>query len=165
MGKMNVAQFAGELGLPVELLLEQLQSAGVTKQKETDSISEQDKAQLLEHLRGSHGTGKNKITLTRRETTAIKKADSTGKSRTIQVEVRKKRTVAPVAAGAGSRGCRSAKTGQTQEGAGRAGTEGARRRGAPASGIGGTSGRRHTCQTGTQQTQDRCRRTGSGSCA
>ncbi|OIR11094.1 translation initiation factor IF-2 [mine drainage metagenome] len=98
MGKMNVAQFAGELGLPVELLLEQLKSAGVTKQKDTDSISEQDKSQLLEHLRGAHGAGKSKITLTRRETTAIKKADSTGKSRTIQVEVRKKRTVAPIPA-------------------------------------------------------------------
>ena len=100
MGKMNVAQFAGELGLPVELLLEQLQSAGVVKKKDTDSISEQDKAQLLEHLRSAHGSGKNKITLVRRETTAIKKADSSGKSRTIQVEVRKKRTVAPVAAAA-----------------------------------------------------------------
>ena len=75
MGKMNVAQFAGELGLPVELLLEQLQSAGVSKQKDTDTISEQDKSQLLEHLRGAHGAGKNKITLVRRETTAIKKAD------------------------------------------------------------------------------------------
>jgi translation initiation factor IF-2 len=101
MGKMNVAQFAGELGLPVELLLEQLKAAGVSKQKDTDSISEQDKSQLLEHLRGAHGAGKSKITLTRRETTAIKKADSTGKSRTIQVEVRKKRTVAaPTAAAA-----------------------------------------------------------------
>jgi len=98
MGKLNVAQFAGELGLPVELLLEQLQSAGVSKQKDTDTISEQDKSQLLEHLRGAHGAGKNKITLVRRETTAIKKADSSGKSRTIQVEVRKKRTVAPGAA-------------------------------------------------------------------
>ena len=97
MGKMNVAQFAGELGLPVELLLEQLQSAGVSKQKDSDTISEQDKAQLLEHLRGAHGGGKSKITLVRRETTAIKKADSSGKSRTIQVEVRKKRTVAPAA--------------------------------------------------------------------
>ena len=100
MGKMNVAQFAGELGLPVELLLEQLQSAGVSKQKETDTISEQDKSQLLEHLRGAHGAGKNKITLVRRETTAIKKSDSTGKARTIQVEVRKKRTVAAPAAAA-----------------------------------------------------------------
>jgi translation initiation factor IF-2 len=98
MGKMNVAQFAGELGLPVELLLEQLKSAGVSKQKDTDTISEQDKSQLLEHLRGAHGASKNKITLVRRETTAIKKSDSTGKARTIQVEVRKKRTVAPAAA-------------------------------------------------------------------
>jgi len=98
MGKMNVAQFAGELGLPVELLLEQLKAAGVSKQKDTDSISEQDKAQLLEHLRSAHGGAKGKITLMRRETTAIKKADATGKSRTIQVEVRKKRTVAPAAA-------------------------------------------------------------------
>jgi translation initiation factor IF-2 len=94
MGKMNVAQFAGELGLPVELLLEQLKAAGVSKQKDTDAISEQDKTQLLDHLRNAHGGGKGKITLTRRETTAIKKADSTGKARTIQVEVRKKRTVA-----------------------------------------------------------------------
>jgi len=97
MGKMNVAQFAGELGLPVELLLEQLQAAGVVKRKDTDPVSEQDKAQLLEHLRTTHGGGlaKRKITLTRRETTEIKKSDSTGKARTIQVEVRKKRVVAP----------------------------------------------------------------------
>ena len=101
MGKMNVAQFAGELGLPVGLLLEQLQAAGVAKQQELDSISEQDKAQLLEHLHSTHGSGSaksKKITLTRRETTEIKKADSTGRARTIQVEVRKKRVVAPITA-------------------------------------------------------------------
>jgi len=97
MGKMNVAQFAGELGLPVGLLLEQLQAAGVIRQQESDSISEQDKAQLLEHLHSTHGSGSasnKKITLTRRETTEIKKSDSTGRARTIQVEVRKKRVVA-----------------------------------------------------------------------
>lgn len=95
MGKMNVAQFAGELGLSVGLLLEQLKSAGVDKQAESDAISEQDKAKLLEHLRTAHGgASKSKITVTRRETTAIKKADSTGKPRTIQVEVRKKRVIA-----------------------------------------------------------------------
>lgn len=48
MAKMNVAQFAAELGLPVELLLEQLHAAGVAKQKEFYPISEQDKAQLLD---------------------------------------------------------------------------------------------------------------------
>ena len=99
MAKMNVAQFAAELGLPVELLLEQLHAAGVAKQKDTDIVSEQDKGQLLDHLRSAHGAAKSKkVTLTRRETTEIKKSDSTGKARTIQVEVRKKRVVAPPAA-------------------------------------------------------------------
>ena len=98
MGKMNVAQFAAELGLPVELLLEQLQAAGVVKKQEIDPVSEKDKATLLEHLRSAHGSNSGKITLTRRETTSIKKTDSTGKARTIQVEVRKKRVVAPVVA-------------------------------------------------------------------
>src|SRR3989338_8653245 len=100
MGKLNVAQFATELGLPVTLLLEQLKAAGVSKGQESDPISEKDKAQLLEHLRQAHGAEKpaKKITLTRRETTEIKKADSSGRARTIQVEVRKRRVVAPVSA-------------------------------------------------------------------
>ncbi len=101
MAKINVAQFAGELGLPVALLLEQLQAAGVAKQQETDPLTEKDKAQLLEHLRSSHGSASAKsktITLARREMTEIKKADSTGKARTIQVETRKKRVIAPLAA-------------------------------------------------------------------
>ena len=100
MGKLNVAQFATELGLPVALLLEQLKAAGVSKGQESDPISEKDKAQLLEHLRQAHGAEKpaKKITLTRRETTEIKKADSSGRARTIQVEVRKRRVVAPVSA-------------------------------------------------------------------
>ena len=97
MGKLNIAQFATELGLPVELLIEQLGAAGVSKKLESDSISEKDKAQLLEHLRQTHGAEKptKKITLTRRETTEIKKSDSSGRARTIQVEVRKRRVVAP----------------------------------------------------------------------
>jgi translation initiation factor IF-2 len=56
---------------------------------------------LLEHLHSTHGSGSaksKKITLTRRETMEIKKADSTGKARIIQVEVRKKRVVAPITA-------------------------------------------------------------------
>ena len=99
MGKLNVAQFATELGLPVALLLEQLKASGVSKEQEGDSLTEKDKAQLLAHLRQAHGEDKpaKKITLMRRETTEIKKADSTGRARTIQVEVRKRRVVAPVA--------------------------------------------------------------------
>ena len=94
MAQMNVTQFASELKMPAQALLEQLQKAGVEKQAANDTLTEQDKAKLLEYLRRSHGevAPKGKITLTRKQTTEIKAADSTGKARTIQVEVRKKRT-------------------------------------------------------------------------
>ncbi len=93
MGQMNVEQFAAELGVPGAQLLEQLKAAGVEKHELSDVVSEQDKSRLLDYLRRAHGTGEgqNKITLTRRQTSEIRKADSSGKSRTIQVEVRKKR--------------------------------------------------------------------------
>ena len=95
MGQTSVAQFASELGLPAELLLEQLKSAGVDKSAANDKLTEQDKTSLLEYLRKEHGAQapKNKITLTRKQVTEIKKSDSTGKARTIQVEVRKKRVL------------------------------------------------------------------------
>ena len=98
MAKSNVAQFATELKLPVALLLEQLQAAGVKKSAGEDAITEQDKSRLLDYLQEVHGKKdeKKKITLTRKQTTEIKKADSTGKARTIQVEVRKKRTFVKV---------------------------------------------------------------------
>ncbi len=100
MGKLNVSQFATELGLPVALLIEQLNSAGIAVEQESDPISEKDKAKLLEHLRVAHGAEKpsKKITLIRRETSEIKKSDSSGRARTIQVEVRKRRVIAPTAA-------------------------------------------------------------------
>src|ERR1700756_5116367 len=94
MASNNVAQFAAELKMPAGVLLEQLQAAGVTKASESDALSETDKARLLDHLRKSHGStdaDKRKITLTRRHTSEIKQSDATGKARTIQVEVRKKR--------------------------------------------------------------------------
>ena len=95
MGQTSVAQFATELGLPAELLLEQLKGAGVNKVAAEDKLTEQDKTSLLEYLRKEHGAQapKNKITLTRKQNTEIKKTDSTGKARTIQVEVRKKRVL------------------------------------------------------------------------
>jgi len=51
---LNVAHFATALGLPTSLLLEQLQAAGISKKQESDSISEQDKTKLLDHLRQAH---------------------------------------------------------------------------------------------------------------
>jgi len=96
MASTTVAQFATELKLPPQLLLEQLKAAGVVKKAESDSLTEDDKSRLLESLRKAHGAGdgapeKKKITLTRKQTTEIKQADASGKARTIQVEVRKKR--------------------------------------------------------------------------
>jgi translation initiation factor IF-2 len=96
MAQMNVTQFASELGLPPGLLIEQLQAAGVKRVLAEDTLlTEKDKTQLLDYLRQAHGAkeAKQKITLTRRQTSEIKKSDSTGKSRTIQVEVRKKRVL------------------------------------------------------------------------
>ena len=95
MAQTTVEQFAGELKLPTALLLEQLKSAGVHKSSAEDQLSEADKAALLDHLRKEHGTlaPKSKITLTRKSSTEIKKTDNTGKARTIQVEVRKKRII------------------------------------------------------------------------
>src|SRR5437016_2337375 len=94
MAQTSVAQFAGELRVPPSVLLEQLRAAGVHKEVAEDVLSEQDKTRLLEYLRKSHGSSepKNKITLTRKQTSEIiKKSDASGKARTIQVEVKKKR--------------------------------------------------------------------------
>jgi translation initiation factor IF-2 len=93
VAQTSVAQFASELKVPPSVLLEQLRAAGVEKRVPEDSLTEQDKSRLLEYLRKSHGSAeaKNKITLTRKQTSEIKKSDSSGKARTIQVEVRKKR--------------------------------------------------------------------------
>jgi translation initiation factor IF-2 len=94
MPSNTVSQFAAELKVPPQLLLEQLRAAGVSKKAEDDTLTEDDKARLLESLRKAHGAEapeKRKITLTRKQTTEIKQADGTGRARTIQVEVRKKR--------------------------------------------------------------------------
>ena len=95
MAQTSVAQFAGELKLPTTALLEQLQKAGVSKAGAEDMLSEADKTKLLDYLRAAHGEAqaKTKITLTRKQTSEIKAHDSTGKSRTVQVEVRKKRVL------------------------------------------------------------------------
>ncbi|MBA3477344.1 MAG: translation initiation factor IF-2 [Lautropia sp.] len=94
MASTNVETFAAELKVPAEVLLEQLRAAGVDKASAADSLSESDKEQLLTALRAAHGgseSKKQKITVVRKQTSEIKQADATGKARTIQVEVRKKR--------------------------------------------------------------------------
>jgi translation initiation factor IF-2 len=91
----TVAEFAAELNKSTATLIEQLTSAGVAKAEAGDRLSEADKQKLLSYLQTSHGTAsaeRKKITLVKKSTTEIKQADSTGRARTIQVEVRKKRT-------------------------------------------------------------------------
>ena len=95
MSSNTVAEFAAELNKPVSLLLEQFAAAGVRKQAGSDPVTELDKQRLLAYLKAAHGTlgqERRKITLTKKSTTEIKQADATGRARTIQVEVRKKRT-------------------------------------------------------------------------
>ena len=95
MSSTTVAEFANELKKSTETLLDQLKSAGVSKTSATDVLTDADKHSLLNFLQSSHGTAgaeRKKITLVKKQTTEIKQADATGKARTIQVEVRKKRT-------------------------------------------------------------------------
>ena len=95
MSSTTVAEFANELKKSTDTLLEQLKSAGVAKSAASDPLNEADKHKLLSFLQSSHGTAapdRKKITLVKKQTTEIKQADASGKARTIQVEVRKKRT-------------------------------------------------------------------------
>ena len=95
MSSTTVAEFANELKKSTATLLEQLKAAGVPKAAATDPLTDSDKHSLLNYLQTSHGTAsseRKKITLVKKSTTEIKQADASGKARTIQVEVRKKRT-------------------------------------------------------------------------
>ena len=95
MSSTTVAEFASELKKSTETLLDQLKSAGVAKAAASDVLTDADKHKLLNHLQSAHGTAgaeRKKITLVKKQTTEIKQADASGKARTIQVEVRKKRT-------------------------------------------------------------------------
>jgi len=95
MSMNTVAEFASELKKSTDTVLEQLRSAGVEKSLPSDALSEADKQKLLTFLQASHGTvsgERKKITLVKKSTSEIKQADATGRARTIQVEVRKKRT-------------------------------------------------------------------------
>ena len=100
MSKVTIAQFAEVVKIPADRLLEQLANAGVSKSSIDDEISDDEKMKLLGFLRQSHGEGKSagtkgKVTLKRRSTATLKVgggARSTG-SKSVNVEVRKKRTI------------------------------------------------------------------------
>jgi translation initiation factor IF-2 len=100
MADVTVAQFAEVLKIPVDKLLVQLDQAGIKVSGPADRISDESKMLLLTHLRRSHGAAPEatgaaaprKITLQRKQQSEIKLAGGAGRARTVNVEVRVKRT-------------------------------------------------------------------------
>src|SRR5215470_14570320 len=96
MADVTVAQFAEVLKVPVDRLLQQLDQAGIKVDGAEDMISEDAKHELLTHLRHGHDSqadaSPRKITLRRKSQSELKLASSQGRARTVNVEVRSKRT-------------------------------------------------------------------------
>ena len=100
MADVTVAQFAEVLKVPVEKLLTQLDEAGIKVSGSEDTISDDAKLELLTHLRRSHGqddtpataAAPRRITLKRKSQSELKLSGTQGRSRTVNVEVRRKRT-------------------------------------------------------------------------
>ncbi|MDH3768658.1 MAG: translation initiation factor IF-2, partial [Gammaproteobacteria bacterium] len=97
MADVTVAQYADVLKVSVEKLLSQLDEAGITVVNAEDTISEEAKLELLSHLRRAHGRADStaappKITLKRKSQGELRLSGAQGRSRTVQVEVRRKRT-------------------------------------------------------------------------
>jgi translation initiation factor IF-2 len=97
MAEVTVTQFAEVLRVPVDKLIAQLDQAGISVEGPTAVISEEAKLELLTHLRRSHGNAEgtsapNRITLKRKTQSEIKMASNQGRARTVNVEVRVKRT-------------------------------------------------------------------------
>ena len=101
MAEVTVKQLADVVGTPIERLLEQIKDAGLQADNADSIISDSDKLQLLEYLRSQHGKkagddkprGK-KITLNKRKTvTELKVGGSSGRAKTVAVEVRRKRVI------------------------------------------------------------------------
>lgn len=109
MAEVTVKQLADVVGTPVERLLEQIKDAGLAADNADAPISDEDKMQLLSYLRSQHGKRKasistsekpaGKITLKRRSVSELKVGGSTsGRGKTVAIEVRKKRSLAQPAA-------------------------------------------------------------------
>jgi translation initiation factor IF-2 len=104
MSDVTVAQFAEVLKVPVDRLLLQLESAGIQVAGPQALISDEAKLELLTHLRRAHGASEptsktatgvaapRKITLARKSQSELKQASTQGRARTVNVEVRHKKT-------------------------------------------------------------------------
>ncbi|MCR4302584.1 MAG: translation initiation factor IF-2 [Sulfuricaulis sp.] len=97
MTQITIKGFADQIGIPPETLMRQLDAAGIAAKNEDEALTEDEKAKLFHYLRASHGavdegSVKKKITLKRKSTSQVVQSTRTGATRTVQVEVRKKRT-------------------------------------------------------------------------
>jgi translation initiation factor IF-2 len=99
MAEVTVSQFAEVLKVPVDRLLVQLDQAGIKVSGPEARISDDAKLELLTHLRRAHGSedadsdgAPRKITLRRKTQSELKLASTQGRARTVNVEVRRKRT-------------------------------------------------------------------------
>src|SRR3954470_2625557 len=94
MAEVTVSELAKSVGAPVDRLLKQMQEAGLSQKSPDARVSDDEKQRLLAFLKTSHGeaTGEpKKITLQRKTTTTIKTGSGAAR-KTVNVEVRKKRT-------------------------------------------------------------------------
>ena len=98
MSDVTVKQLAEVVGTPVDRLLEQFRDAGLKKDGPDDPVTDEEKMELLESLRRSHGRNEDtplasrKITLRRKRVSELKVASSSPGRKTVNVEVRGKRT-------------------------------------------------------------------------
>jgi translation initiation factor IF-2 len=100
MANVTISQFAEVLKVPVEKLLSQLDEAGIKVEGSGDTIGDDAKLELLTFLRRAHGqedvpagdAAPRKITLNRKSNSELRLSGAQGRSRTVSVEVRKKRT-------------------------------------------------------------------------
>ncbi|MEJ2691490.1 MAG: translation initiation factor IF-2 [Candidatus Thiodiazotropha sp.] len=108
MSEVTVAQLAKVVGIPPDRLMEQLVDAGIQAKDPEDTISDEEKSKLLQHLRESHGKQKtaaistpSKVTLRRKTVSELRQPTASGRAlsrsappaaKTVSVEVRKKRT-------------------------------------------------------------------------
>ncbi|MBI1423076.1 MAG: translation initiation factor IF-2 [Gammaproteobacteria bacterium] len=98
MAEVTVKQFAEVVGISIDRLLEQLREAGVEVNNADATISDDEKMELLGHLRRKQGdeekgeAGAKKITLKRKSSSELRLTGAQGKTKSVTVEVRKKRT-------------------------------------------------------------------------
>ncbi len=98
MAEVTVKQLADVVGVSVERLLKQMQEAGINGKNDGSMVTETERQSLLTFLKRSHGgeAGESgepkKITLKRKTTSQLKVAGASGKRKTVNIEVRKKRT-------------------------------------------------------------------------